>query len=115
MVVVTLGAFTWNRLIDFDETKSRKVPRKTARGALGSIEEEVAVTMPRQITLVGRVSTSELTTLDGLQDDYEWKVLSDGGDSIDSVWIEEIEALFRQTECVDSPWLVTITMLCSNV
>jgi len=121
MVLVVLGtganqlSFRLGSIIEWEEVKSRTVPRKLDLGATGSVETAVYVTKPRMLRLTARLNTTERNTLRSLQGEFAWQPLTDDGGTIDYFWIDSVEPRWRHVESYDYPWRTTIGLIASNV
>ena len=114
MPTIILGTFTFHRLLDWDEAKTRLIPRKLLIGSANSAETVASIGKPKSITLTARVTPTEKTSLRTLQEQYDWQQLTEDATLIDYFWIEEIEFRFGQVESVDRPWVATVTIIAST-
>jgi len=114
MPTIVLGSFTFQRLLDWDEVKTRLIPRKPLIGSANSPETAASIGKPKSLTFTARVTPAEKTSLRTLQEQYEWQQLTEDAALIDYFWIEEVEFRFRQVESVDKPWLATVTIIAST-
>jgi len=115
MPVIQLGSFTFEQLLDWDEIKSRRVPRQIDVADVGEVDTSSSVVKPRILTFTARVDATEKQTLRNMQESFDWQPLTEDGSRIDYFWMEELEFRFRQVEHVEKPWLSNITLVASSV
>lgn len=115
MPVIQLGSFTFDKLLDWDEIKTRRVPRQIDVADAGDVDTQASVVKPRTLTFTARVTPTEKATLRTMQEAFDWRPLTEDGGRIDFFWMEEVEFRFRQTEHVDAPWVANLILVASSV
>ncbi len=115
MPVIKLGSFTFEKLLDWDEIKTRRVPRQIDVADVGDVDTQSSIVKPRIITFTARVTNTEKATIRSMQETFNWQELTEDGARIDWFWMDEVEFRFRQVEHVDAPWIATVVMVASSV
>jgi len=122
MVIVILGSgahqITFDRVIEWEEVKSSRVPRKLNVGnweLIEIVETPAVIVSPRTFNLTTRLTSSQKTNLMYLQREHIWQPLTDDGVTINQVWIESVKARWAIVEDKRRPWLTEIGLVASNV
>lgn len=117
MTTVTLGypatRITLSRILDYDETKSDRMPTKHPIGAEAETQADYHVTFPTIIEMRCRLSDAEKILLYTIEAQTAWQPLIQNG-TTDYVWVENIEMEYEGGVYLNTPWLTRITLLCRD-
>lgn len=90
MPVIKIKNFTFNHIVDWEETASRTIAKKKPIGKVSpTLEAEVFVTAPRQIMIRARIDPDEKDDLWDLYNEAAWQQLTIDAALIHWVWIEK--------------------------
>lgn len=119
MVIVSLGSggnqVTFQKVLEWEEVKTSKVPRKLDAGGTGEVEIASVIIKPRRFNLTVRLTTTQRGSLRSLQREHKWQPLTDDGAQVAQVWIETVRARWAVIEDKRRPWFTEIGMVASNV
>lgn len=102
---------------EWEEMRTRIIKRKIAIGNCEpTVEDQVFSTTPKIITIVARMSSEDKNKIWDCFKECAWIPLyEENNEFVDHVWIEEPNIRWdNQLGCGDKPWIVTLTLICSN-
>lgn len=111
---VTLGypacVLTLGRILEWDETKTSKMPVKHPIAADEETQPDYHVVYPTIIELRCRLTTTQKNLLYVLEAQTAWQPLTENG-TTRCVWIEDIDIEYQGDDHYDAPWYARITLL----
>lgn len=111
---ISIDDLILSRILNWDETISKIIPRKNIRGETSLVDFETYVTYPKIIELATRLTDDEKDTLESIKNEGTWHKFLEDGIFQFYVWILNLEVEWRGEEDYDRPWYSTIRLLCQE-